>query len=249
MNIAIIGHGKMGKEIEKIALARGITIKSIIDPVEKTANYKEITEQSLKDVDVCIDFTRPEVAIENIKKIAKLGKNLVVGTTGWYDRLPEVKETVKKSKIGFIYASNFSIGVNMFFRITENAAKLINSVQEYDVKVHEIHHTQKLDAPSGTAKSIANILIKNIDRKTEMVTDAKKLKSNKELLVTSERTGIVPGTHMIKMESEADIIELKHEAKSRKGFALGAVMAAEWLKGKKGFFEINDMMDQIIGGK
>lgn len=246
MNIAIIGHGKMGKEIEKTALERGLKVTAMIDPEKETATHKEITEEVLKDADVCIDFTRPDVAVENIKKIAALGKNMVVGTTGWHENLEKVKKIVEKSGIGFIYATNFSIGVNVFFRIMENAAKLVNNVPEYDIKVHEIHHTQKLDAPSGTAKTIANILIKNIERKKKMVTENP---GKEDLLVSSERTGTVPGTHIVTFDSEADTIELKHEAKGRAGFALGAVMAAEWVNGKKGFYEIHDMMDSIIGGR
>ena len=236
MNIAIIGYGKMGHEIEKAAKARRINVVSIIDPNDKNANFNEINEQSMKNVDVCIDFTTPNAVIENIKKITKFKKNIVVGTTGWHDKINEVKDIVSHSKIGFVYASNFSIGVNVFFRIIENAAKIIDSVDSYDVFGYELHHSKKLDSPSGTAKFIEKILIDNIKRK-------------KEVPFASVRAGSIPGTHVVGFDSSADTIELKHVARNREGFALGAIMAAEWIQNKKGFFEINDMMNELIGDK
>ncbi len=234
MNIAIIGYGKMGHEIEKIARAKGMHIISIIDPNSSSANYRDIDEESLHNVDVCIDFTEPSAVIENIKKISKLGKNIVVGTTGWYNHLEEAKKIVNQNNVGFIYASNFSIGVNIFFKIIENAAKIINSIDAYDVFGYELHHSKKLDVPSGTAKTIEQILVKNINRK-------------KEVPFAAVRSGTIPGTHVVGFDSAADTIELKHTARNREGFALGAVMAAEWINGKKGFYEINDMMKEIIG--
>ncbi len=236
MNIAIIGYGKMGHEIEKVAKARNINVISIIDPNDKNANFREINEQSMKNVDVCIDFTTPNAVIENIKKISKFKKNIVAGTTGWYEKINEVKDIVSHNKIGFIYASNFSIGVNVFFRIVENAAKIMDNIDSYDVFGYELHHSKKLDSPSGTAKSIEKILVNNIKRK-------------KEVPFASVRAGSIPGTHVVGFDSSADTIELKHVARNREGFALGAVMAAEWMRNKKGFFEINDMMKEIMGDK
>ena len=235
MNIAIIGYGKMGHEIEKAAKARGIHVVSTIDPNAADATHKIIDENSLKNANVCIDFTNPDAAVGNIKKISEFRKNIVVGTTGWQGNISEVKKIVKSSRIGFIYASNFSIGVNIFFRIVENAAKIMNSIDDYDVFGYELHHRKKLDSPSGTAKSIEKILVANIKRK-------------KEVPFASVRAGSIPGTHAVGFESSADTIELKHTARNREGFALGAIMAAEWIKNKKGFFEINDMMNEIIGG-
>lgn len=249
MNIVIIGYGKMGHEIEKVAKAKGITIKSIIDPNIEEAQYKEINEMSMKDVDVCVDFTHPNCVVENIKKISKFKKNIVVGTTGWYDKLEEVKKIVKEEKIGLIWSGNFSLGVNIFFKIIENSAKLINNFDDYDVFVHEFHHNQKADSPSGTAVMIGKILLENIKRKNKIVSEELKRKIlPNELHISSTRSGSIPGTHIIGFDSSADTIELKHTARNREGFALGAIKAAEWINGKKGFYDINDMMKTISGG-
>ena len=236
MNIAIIGYGRMGQEIEKIARNRGINIQSIIDPNAKSATHSEINEKSMKNVDVCIDFTRPDAVLENIKRISKFRKNIVVGTTGWYDRLDEARKIVKNADIGLIYAPNFSIGVNIFFRIVGNAAKIMDKFEDYDVFGYELHHSKKLDSPSGTAKAIEKILSQNIRRK-------------KEINFTSVRSGNIPGTHAVGFDSAADTIELKHVARNREGFAGGALMAAEWIQSKKGFYSIDDMMNGLIGGK
>ena len=202
----------------------------------------------MKDVDLCIDFTNPESVIKKIEKISKFKKNIVVGTTGWYNDLDNVKEIVDKSGIGFIYATNFSIGVNMFFKIVENAAKIVNKIEDYDIFGYELHHNKKVDSPSGTAKTIGNILIKNIDRKEKLVFDKldRKIKPE-ELHIASIRSGSIPGTHVVGFDSSADTIELSHVARNREGFALGAVMAAQWINGKKGFYDIDDLMKEIIG--
>ncbi len=248
VNIALIGYGKMGQVIEKIVKEKGHEIKVIIDPnCEDGEN--EINEATLKDVDVCIDFTHPDCAVDNIRKMAALKKNIVVGTTGWYDQMKEVEQIVKDHDIGLIWSGNFSIGVNAFFRMIEGAAKTMNKLSDYDVFVHEFHHNQKADSPSGTAVMIGNILTDNIDRKDMVVTEELKRKIEpNELHVSSTRGGSVPGTHIVGFDSKADTIELTHTARGREGFATGAVMAAEFLNGKKGFFSINDMMDEVIGG-
>ena len=235
MKIAIIGYGKMGHEIERAAKLKGVAVQCIIDPKNPDATHKSIDEKSMQNVDVCIDFTRPDAVLGNINKISKFKKNIVVGTTGWHNNLEEAKETAIKNNIGLIYASNFSIGVNVFFRIIENAAKIMNNLDDYDVFGYELHHNKKLDSPSGTAKSIEQILVSNIKRK-------------KEVPFASVRAGSIPGTHVVGFDSSADTIELKHTARNREGFALGAIMAAEWINGKKGFYNIDDMMKEIIGG-
>lgn len=247
MRIAIIGYGKMGRIVEKLAIERGITTSSIIDPIADGVTHKEINEDSLKNVDVCIEFSLPEVVMGNVKKISDLKKNLVLATTGWYDNLEEVKKIVKKAGIGFIYAPNFSIGVNAFYKIIENAAKLINKIPEYDILAYELHHNRKKDSPSGTAKAIEKILLDTIKRKKKVVEEKldKQIGAN-ELHFASVRGGNIPGTHVVLFDSTADTIELKHTARSREGFALGAIMAAEWLNGKKGFFTIDDMIKEII---
>ena len=165
MNISIVGYGKMGMEIERIAMNRGINVQSIIDPNAQNATHKDINERSMQGVNVCIDFTRPDAVLENIKKISHFGKNIVVGTTGWYGNLDEARNIVNNNGTGLVYAPNFSIGVNIFFRIIESAARLIDKFPDYDIFGFEMHHSKKLDSPSGTAKLIEQILVKNISRK------------------------------------------------------------------------------------
>lgn len=246
MNIAIVGYGKMGHEIENIAKGRGHSFVTI-DLNDKSAQYREINKESLNGVDVCVDFTHPSSVVNNIKKISKLKKNIVVGTTGWYDKIEEVKKIVNDAGIGLIWSGNFSIGVNIYFKMIENAARIMNKFSDYDVFVHEFHHSQKADSPSGTAVMAAKIILSNLGRKKKIVTEELKRKiSPDELHVSSTRAGAITGTHIVGFDSAADYIEIKHFAKSRQGFALGAIMAAEWINGKKGFYGIEDMMGSII---
>lgn len=249
MNIAIIGYGNMGREVEKAAKSRGIAVSSIIDPDGGSGVHNEINEQSMSNVDVCIDFTIPNSVIDNIKKISGFGKNIVVGTTGWYGNIGEARNIVKKGNIGLIYASNFSIGVNAFFKIVESAAKIMSKMEDYDVYGYELHHNKKIDSPSGTARTIGEILIKSIRRKNKLLFEKidGRIQPN-ELHFASVRGGSIPGTHVVGFDSGADTIELKHVARSREGFAFGAIMAAQWIKGKKGFYTIDDMMKSMIGG-
>ena len=249
MNIAIIGYGKMGHEIETIAKAKGMAITTI-DPNDNGANFKEINKESMKDIDVCIEFTNPDSIISNIKKITQFGKNIVIGTTGWYDKMDEVKKIIEDAGTGVIWSGNFSIGVNIFFKIIEDAAKIINNVDDYDIFVHEFHHNQKADSPSGTATMIGEILTNNIERKNTIVTEELNRQIKKdELHISSTRSGNIPGTHIVGFDSSADTIELKHTARNRSGFALGALMAANWIKDKKGFYDINDLMKELIEAK
>ncbi len=249
MKIALIGYGKMGKEVERVAKLRGHTICAIVDAAAAGATHKEIdsTGSCLKDAEVVIDFTVPSAVVQSIRKVTAARKNLVVGTTGWYDSITEAKQLVGAAGTGFIYSSNFSVGVNVFYKIVEAAARLINKVQDYDIFGYELHHSQKLDSPSGTAKSIAEILLKNISRKNQLQYGKLDRKINpEELHFASVRAGWIPGTHVVGFDSEADTLELKHTARSRAGFALGAVMAAEWVKGKKGFFTMNDFISDFF---
>lgn len=248
MNIAIIGYGKMGKEIERIANLKGIKIASIIDP-NGNGSHMKIDENSMRNVDVCIDFSAPNAVIGNIEKASGFGKDMVVGTTGWSDKMGKARNVVKRNRTGLVYASNFSIGVNLFYRIVENAAKLIDRIDDYDIYGYELHHSNKADSPSGTAKAIGNILIKNIRRKSKLAFDRidRKISKN-ELHFASIRAGSIPGTHIVGFDSSADTIELKHEARNREGFALGAIMAAKWINGKKGIYTIEDIMKNILGG-
>ncbi len=249
MKIAIVGYGQMGKMIEEAAKERGVTVVSTIDPNTKDAKFKEITKESLHDVDVCIDFTHPSVIMGNIKKYCELKKNVVIGTTGWYEHMSDVKSMVKNAGIGCIWSGNFSIGVNMFFKIIEEAAKVANNLDDYDIMGVEYHHNKKADSPSGTMKMIGDILLNNIERKkTAVYTMLERQIKPDEIQLSSVRGGKIPGIHEITFDSDADSITLTHTARTRKGFAKGAVMAAEFLNGKKGFYTINDLMDKIIGG-
>jgi 4-hydroxy-tetrahydrodipicolinate reductase len=247
MNIALVGYGKMGRELASAAKQRGHSIVASIDPTAPEATHKKINGEVLKDADVVIEFTTPTAVVDNIRAISAAGKNVVVGTTGWGAQMDAVKDMVSKSGIGFLHSSNFSIGVNAFFRMVAEAAKIANKIESFDVYGYELHHNQKADSPSGTAKTIAEILLRNISRKTKTVYDKlDRAPAADELHFSSIRGGSIPGTHVIGFDSAADTIELTHTARNRAGFALGAVMAAEWLAGKKGFFEMKDFVDALF---
>jgi len=237
MKIALIGYGKMGREIEKIALERKHEVVSIID----ISNPEDFDSPQFLSVEAAIEFSQPQSAFDNYKKCFERNIPVVAGTTGWLSRLDEVKKICETGNKTFFYASNFSIGVNIFFAVNRYLAKIMNNFPAYDVSMEEIHHIHKLDSPSGTAISLAEGILENVDRKTQWKEDTDGLST--DLLIHSKREGEVPGIHEIFYESEADIISIKHEAKSRKGLALGAVLAAEFIKGKKGFFTMKDMFD------
>lgn len=238
MKLAIIGYGKMGHEIEKIALDRGHEIVSIID-INNADTAFDTPE--FKSADVAIEFSTPHTAIDNYKKCFAANVPVVAGTTGWLEHIDEVKKICEEGKKTFFYASNYSIGVNIFFALNEYLAKIMNNFSEYNVKMEEIHHIHKLDAPSGTAITLAEGILKNIDRKNRWNLETEN--HTADLSIHCIREGEVPGIHEIMYESEADIISIKHDAKNRKGFALGAVLAAEFTKGKKGFLGMKDMLN------
>jgi len=246
--VAIIGYGKMGKLIEELGVKNGLDVVSTIDPKAADAKYKDIDEKSLNGVDVCIDFTHPSAALENAQKAAKLGRNIVMGTTGWYKDMEKMEKIAKDAGIGMIWSGNFSVGVNMFFRMVRKAAQIVNKVAGYDAFSYEMHHNKKADSPSGTADMLGKIMLEELKSKKTIVYDKldRQIKPE-ELHVASVRGGSVPGTHVIGFDSSADTIELKHTARNREGFAMGAIMAAKWIKGKKGFLNINNMMDEVIG--
>ncbi len=236
MKIALIGYGKMGKEIEQIALERNHSFPLIIDII----NQHDFTVENLQKADVAIEFSKPETAVENIRKCFGAKVPVVCGTTGWLEYFEDIKAECSKSKTGFFYASNYSLGVNLFFKLNEQLAKMMNNFPQYNVEMEEVHHTQKLDAPSGTAISLANDILKEIDRKKHWQLDGQ---DNAEALrITAVRRDNVPGIHTIKYDSPVDYIEMTHSAKSRKGFALGAVIAAEFMTGKTGIYSMNDLM-------
>jgi 4-hydroxy-tetrahydrodipicolinate reductase len=236
MNIALIGYGKMGKEIEKAAIERGHHVKLIIDK----DNIWDLNPEKLSACDVAIEFTTPESAVENIYSCFKANTPVVIGTTGWVDQMEEVKSKCLENGNTMLAASNFSIGVNIFFELNRKLATLMNPQEEYEVKMEEIHHIHKKDAPSGTAISLAQDIINIIERKNEWKNEASSDK--KDLIIISKREDNVPGTHSIKYTSEVDDIEIIHTAHSRKGFALGAVIAAEWIANKKGVFSMSDVL-------
>ncbi|MBL0329468.1 MAG: 4-hydroxy-tetrahydrodipicolinate reductase [Bacteroidetes bacterium] len=237
MNIALIGYGKMGKEIEQIAISRGHSI--VLKVTSSNANTYSIDE--LKKADVAIEFSTPEVVINNINKCFEATVPVVVGTTGWLKHLEEVKQNCSDKKQTLFYASNYSIGVNLFFKLNAYLAKLMNAYPEYNVTMEEIHHVHKLDAPSGTAISLANQIIENNSSKQKWVNALTENKN--ELAIISKRIDEVPGTHTVTYSSAVDEISMTHIAHNRKGFALGSVIAAEWVKGKKGIFGMNDLLD------
>jgi 4-hydroxy-tetrahydrodipicolinate reductase len=225
-----------------------LEIVSIIDPLHPKATHKVFDESAMKGVDVCVCFTQPAAAIGNIEDICRYKKNAVVGTTGWTDKMNQVRTMVENSSIGLVYSSNFSIGVNIFFKMIEQAAQIMNQFDVYDVLAYEAHHKRKMDSPSGTATTIANLLLQKIDRKSQVVEDKldRKIEPD-ELHFASMRGGHIPGTHAVLFDSEFDTIELKHTARNRIGFATGAVLAAEWINNKKGLFNEADMMKQLLG--
>ena len=237
MNIALIGYGKMGKEIEQIALSRGHTIVLKVD----INNASSFTLDELKKADAAIEFSTPETAVRNIYKCFDAGVPIIVGTTGWLNKLEEVKQKCMDKKQGLFYASNYSIGVNLFFKLNEYLAKLMNVYPDYNVTMEEVHHVHKLDSPSGTAISLANQVIEHMDVKQKWVNTTSQNKN--ELGIISKRIDEVPGTHTVTYGSAVDEISITHLAHNRKGFALGAVVAAEWMKNKKGVFGMNDLMN------
>ncbi len=237
MKIALIGYGKMGKEIERIARDRGHSIVSIIDEY----NLSGFDSPEFKGADVAIEFTTPASAMDNFRKCFAASVPVVAGTTGWLENMPEVTEACEKKGQTFFYASNYSLGVNIFFAVNKYLAKIMNQFPDYTVKMEEVHHIHKLDAPSGTAITLAEGIIENIERKSNWHLEAEVIPS--DLAIHCIREGEVPGIHEIFYESEADVISIKHDAKNRKGFALGAVLAAEFTYGKKGFLGMQDMLN------
>jgi 4-hydroxy-tetrahydrodipicolinate reductase len=242
MTIALIGYGKMGKEVEAAARERHITLGHVFTE-EENPDATALTRKSLHGIDVCIDFSTPTAVLGNIRAVAAAGCNIVVGTTGWYDHLEEVRSLVKEKNIGFLYAANFSLGINIFSRIVMDAARLFDRQAGYDVAVSEIHHRGKADSPSGTALSLGALILQTFRRKTELLTETPHgTIASHQLHVSSARVGTTTGTHSVTFDSEADTIELRHTARNRRGFALGALVAAEWLKGKRGFYTMQDVI-------
>lgn len=227
MKIALLGYGKMGKLLDELAPSCGLEVVQRLD-IWNNEGGSGITPENFRGVEVALDFSTPQAALENIPRVAGLGVNLVVGTTGWHDRIEPVRAAVERHGTGLVYGSNFSIGVNVFYRVVAAAAQMLKDHAGYDPWIYEIHHRMKLDAPSGTALNLRGVLAEHYGAR--------------DICVSSARAGTIPGTHTVGFDSEADTITLTHTARSRKGFALGALRAAEWIRGKKGFYEFSEVL-------
>ncbi|WP_276374745.1 4-hydroxy-tetrahydrodipicolinate reductase [Chryseolinea sp. H1M3-3] len=234
MEIILLGYGKMGKIIERIAVDRGHHIAARID-VDNAAEF------ATAKGDVAIEFSHPDSAFENVKKCIERKLPVVCGTTGWLKRKPEIEALCKKMDGTFFYASNYSLGVNIFFKLNEYVARMMNNFSEYEISLDEIHHAEKKDAPSGTAITLAEGILNNVSRKKKWVKE--KTGKAEDVYIESFRIDEVPGTHVVKYESAIDDIEIKHIAHSREGFAKGAVMVAEWIKEKKGVYSMDDFLN------
>ncbi|MBU8914237.1 MAG: 4-hydroxy-tetrahydrodipicolinate reductase [Spirochaetales bacterium] len=251
MNIAIVGYGRMGHEVERALTARGHTVSAVVDPVSPSDGsadlYDEVSPRALGGCDVAIEFSLPEAIVSNAKAYAETGCPAVVGTTGWLHQLDEVRAVVEASEIGFVYGSNFSIGAHIFFAVSRYAASLVRNIEEYDLLIHEMHHREKKDSPSGTALTLAQSVLDVVPRKRRIETGRlDRAPEPDELHVSSSRVGSVPGTHTFTMDSAADTIEVRHQARSRGGFALGAVLAAEWIVGRTGFHSVESFVQALL---
>ena len=235
--IALIGYGNMGKTIEILAKEKQITITNIFDINSK------INPDIVYDFDVAIDFSIPDAVLENVRTISNMKKNIVIGTTAWYEKMEQIQQLCLQNEIGCIWASNFSIGMQIFFNILSKTSQLMNKFDLYDVFINEIHHKDKSDSPSGTARTLGNIIIDNLDSKEVILNEQinRKIKSN-ELHISSLRGGSIFGTHTVYFDSVADTIELTHRAKKRDGLAEGALFAANWILDKKGFYCFDDIL-------
>lgn len=229
LNLALLGHGKMGSAVARIAPGRGFDLRLILE-IDSNRNGVGITEENFSGIDVAIDFTQPDVVVENIRRVAALGVSLVVGTTGWNDRFTEVEKIVADSGIGLVHAANFSIGVQLFYRLAREAAKIFAPYAIYEPYIVEAHHKFKKDAPSGTA--------------LELKRSVEPLLPGREIPTSSVRGGYIPGTHELVFDSEADSVTVRHAARSRQGFAEGALYAARWVAGKKGMFAFDRILEQ-----
>ena len=228
LNLALLGNGKMGQAVAALAPQRGFAVRLVLDE-NSNHGYQGITAANLNSVDVCVDFTTPEAAAENIRRVAALGCNLVVGTTGWYDRLEEVRETVRKAGVGVVYGANFSVGVQLFYRAARAVAEIFARYPGYQPYITEAHHQFKKDAPSGTALELKRRISPAL--------------APRETPIWSARAGFIPGTHELGFDSEADTVILRHTARSRQGFAEGALYAARWVAGKKGLFDFAEILE------
>lgn len=232
MKIALLGYGKMGRLVETIALREGWEVGPRLD-IQDNAQGGGITAESMAGVDVAVEFSQPDAVLANVEAAARVGVNVVVGTTGWTDQRDKVEKIVRDSGIGLVYGANFSLGMNLFFEIIAHAARIVGMIPQYETYVHEEHHSAKKDAPSGTALSLLDLIRPHLN--------------NPNPSITCVRAGRIPGTHVIGFDSEADSILLEHRARNRQGFAEGAVLAARWIAGKKGIHDFRKVFREIVG--
>lgn len=254
MRIAIVGYGRMGQRIHALALEAGHTVAAVIDPVSAlpAVTHDHLDAEAVADAEVVIDFSSPAAAVDNILMYGRLGIPAVIGTTGWYDRAEEIRGLLEGEKYRILYSGNYSIGVAMLMKLTEAAAALADKVSAYDVSVHEVHHAAKADSPSGTGVMLADILLKGISRKNEVCTEALHAKRGDDVIhLSSERVGYVPGIHTITLDSPEDTITITHSARSRDGFARGAITAAAWLLGssREGLLGMDDFINDFLGAE
>jgi len=228
LNLALLGYGKMGKAIAQLAPPRGFRVQLTLD-IDENHRGQGITREAFRSVDVCVEFTSPGAVVENIRRVTALGCNLVVGTTGWYDRLEEVRKLVEDAGVGMVYGPNFSIGVQLFYRLARAAAEIFSGFPMYDAYLTDAHHKSKKDAPSGTALEIKRQI--------------QPIMPGRDIPVSSVRAGYIPGTHELGFDAEADTIILRHTARGRQGFAEGALYAARWIVGKKGLFSFAQVLE------
>jgi len=250
MRIAIVGYGKMGHMVRESALAHGHEVVAVIDPVSSDAEVtaKSVSLSSLGDAECVIDFSHPSCAVNNILFYGGTGISAVIGTTGWYSELESIKAKLSGEKASILYSGNFSVGVLAMVRIVSYASRIFNRLAQYDVALFESHHKEKADSPSGTALMLANEVVRNIDRKTAIDAECQHERIKPEVLqVSSMRCGFNPGFHEVVFDSPEDTVTIEHQARGRKGFAEGAITAAEWLHGKEGIFSMDDCLKDIIG--
>jgi 4-hydroxy-tetrahydrodipicolinate reductase len=243
MDVALFGYGQMGRQVEEVLGERNHRVTARIDPVTGDTDAASFADKA----EIVIEFSLPDAVVDNASLYANAGINAVVGTTGWYGEVDKVKAIVEKAGTGFLYASNFSVGAHLFFKIVKAAASLVNAYPDFDIMAYEWHHKRKKDSPSGTAHTLAQIMMSQIDRKETLATEKlDRPVDEKELHFASIRGGFAPGVHRIMIDSDADTIELVHTARNRKGLALGAVLAAEWLVDRKGFYDMEAFVRDVL---
>lgn len=241
MNLVLVGYGRMGRAVEAVALERGHRVAARI------GRDDEIPVGPWSGADVAVEFTHPDAAVENVQRLAASGLDVVVGTTGWYERLDEVRTAAETTGVGVVYAPNFSLGVQLLFRTARTLGRLVDRLDEYDVHLHEVHHRHKVDHPSGTARTLAEIVLGAVGRKERWTDRPPEGPADPATLqVSSVRVGEVPGTHVLGVDGPDDRLELRHEARSRSGFARGAVVAAEWIRGRSGLYTLDDVLADLL---